>query len=150
MPSFLNPNDREQLAERIGRLHAGSAALWGKMNVAQMLAHSQKPLEVSLGQLNLPVSIFGKLAGGYFKKKFASGKPFSKNLPTVPQFRTHQLATGFDEARQQFLGKMDAFAQAAASNQLSTRHPFFGKLSPDDWGTLLYAHTDHHLKQFGV
>jgi hypothetical protein len=29
-------------------------------------------------------------------------------------------------------------------------HPIFGTMSPQDWGVLLYKHTDHHLRQFGL
>ena len=28
-------------------------------------------------------------------------------------------------------------------------HAFFGKLSGDEWGQLMYKHIDHHLRQFG-
>ncbi|MBP9797478.1 MAG: DUF1569 domain-containing protein, partial [Chitinophagales bacterium] len=30
------------------------------------------------------------------------------------------------------------------------KHPFFGKLSPEEWDTLTVKHLDHHLRQFGV
>ena len=29
-------------------------------------------------------------------------------------------------------------------------HPLFGPMSARDWNRLLYRHTDHHLRQFGV
>ncbi|HVG42870.1 MAG TPA: DUF1569 domain-containing protein, partial [Chitinophagaceae bacterium] len=30
------------------------------------------------------------------------------------------------------------------------QHPFFGKLTADEWANLAYRHLDHHLRQFGV
>ena len=29
-------------------------------------------------------------------------------------------------------------------------HPLFGPMTAGDWNRLLYRHTDHHLRQFGV
>ena len=29
-------------------------------------------------------------------------------------------------------------------------HPAFGPMSHKAWGKLVYKHTEHHLKQFGV
>jgi hypothetical protein len=29
-------------------------------------------------------------------------------------------------------------------------HPYFGKLSPEEWAILKWKHYDHHLRQFGV
>lgn len=29
-------------------------------------------------------------------------------------------------------------------------HPLFGTMSARDWGVLMWKHTDHHLRQFGV
>ena len=29
-------------------------------------------------------------------------------------------------------------------------HSFFGRLSGDEWGRLMYKHLDHHLRQFGL
>jgi Protein of unknown function (DUF1569) len=29
-------------------------------------------------------------------------------------------------------------------------HPVFGAMTARDWNRVLYRHTDHHLRQFGV
>jgi hypothetical protein len=29
-------------------------------------------------------------------------------------------------------------------------HSFFGRLTPEEWATLMYKHLDHHLRQFGA
>ncbi|HHT9020342.1 TPA: DUF1569 domain-containing protein [Flavobacterium psychrophilum] len=31
-----------------------------------------------------------------------------------------------------------------------TDHPFWGKMTDDDWNKLMWNHVDHHLRQFGV
>jgi hypothetical protein len=47
-------------------------------------------------------------------------------------------------------GLVDRFATAGPAG--CTRHPhsFFGRLTPEEWATLMYKHLDHHLRQFGV
>ena len=29
-------------------------------------------------------------------------------------------------------------------------HPFFGRMTGEEWDRLLWKHLDHHLRQFGV
>jgi Protein of unknown function (DUF1569) len=29
-------------------------------------------------------------------------------------------------------------------------HPFWGKMTYEDWNKLMWKHMDHHLKQFGA
>ena len=29
-------------------------------------------------------------------------------------------------------------------------HPFWGKMSTEDWNSLMYLHINHHLEQFNV
>ena len=40
--------------------------------------------------------------------------------------------------------------KAGPSTIIITQHPFWGKLTEEDWNTLMWKHLDHHLKQFGV
>lgn len=36
------------------------------------------------------------------------------------------------------------------SDEAAGDHPIFGRMSVRDWGVLLYKHTDHHFRQFGI
>ena len=42
------------------------------------------------------------------------------------------------------------FHEGGESQCTSHPHPLFGKITPLEWGTGMYKHLDHHLKQFGV
>ena len=53
MAKIFNIESNTSLVERIERLTLESKALWGKMNVSQMLLHAQKPLDVVEGTLIL-------------------------------------------------------------------------------------------------
>jgi LPS sulfotransferase NodH len=47
-------------------------------------------------------------------------------------------------------GLIDRFAAAGPQGCTKNPHSFFGRLTPQEWATLMYKHLDHHLRQFGV
>ena len=52
--------------------------------------------------------------------------------------------------RERLAGLVDRFSAAGAAGCTRHPHPFFGELTPAEWGTGMYKHLDHHLRQFGV
>jgi hypothetical protein len=56
--NLFEPSVKMDIVDRINTLTRETKALWGKMNVAQMLAHCQKPLGAIVGE--------HKLKGIYF------------------------------------------------------------------------------------
>ncbi len=134
--------------ERINKLTPDSPALWGKMNVAQMLAHCQVPIKVALGELNPKGGLLALLFGKMVKKVLLEEKPLKQNQPTMKEakildkrdFETEKLAL------------IELVKRFATGPGVLTKkpHPFFGPLTVDEWNTLQYKHLDHHLRQFGV
>ncbi|MEO7313307.1 MAG: DUF1569 domain-containing protein [Chitinophagaceae bacterium] len=148
MENLFASSVTEKIINRIGKLDAGIAPLWGKMNVSQMLAHCSVPIGASLGDQQLKRSFIGYLFGSMAKKSLLKDKPFPKNLPTDKSF----VISGqmeFEIERQKLVAVIHRFA-AANSASFSHVHPFFGKMHADEWGILTYKHLDHHLQQFGV
>src|SRR5689334_6381833 len=86
MKSIFDPAVVSELTDRLNRLKPDSRAEWGKMNVGQMLAHVQSPLQVALGELKLKRSIAGRLFGSIARKRLAGDQPFGRNLPTDNAF----------------------------------------------------------------
>ena len=73
-----------------------------------------------------------------------------KNSPTAPELDQNQGGTKPQtlEAEKQIIAqKIDQFLQQPDT---TTAHPFFGKLTRNDWARLSYVHIDYHLKQFGA
>jgi hypothetical protein len=149
MPSIFSPSDYQQLVQRFEKLTPSTPAKWGKMNVAQMLGHLQPPLMVTLGYTKSKRGFIGFLFGGMAKKKLLSGKPFSKNLPTDKSFIVTD-ARNFEEEKQKFMKLLHELHTKGAAGVTSGEHPFFGKMTPEDWDALSWQHFDHHLRQFGV
>ena len=46
----------------------------------------------------------------------------------------------------QLIGRLSSEGPDRAEGRV---HPFFGKLTGEQWGILVHKHIDHHLRQFG-
>ena len=148
MKSLLEAEENASFVQRVENLRADSGPEWGKMNVAQMLAHCQKPFLVAAGELKLKRALIGRLLGGWAKKKFVDGDaPFGHNGPTDPHFLVPG-ASDFEREKAQLIDLVRKFGEHGA--QTRDPHPFFGPMTGEDWDRLMWKHLDHHLRQFGV
>lgn len=141
--------DKNEIINRIDELHPNSKPMWGKMSVSQMLAHCIEPIKVAMGETKLKRNLFGILFGKTAKKKLISESPFPKNLPTVKSF----LVTNepdFYASQQSLKDAIQKMYDTDKKEMAARPHPFFGKMTENEWGVLGYKHLDHHLKQFDV
>ncbi|RYZ90830.1 MAG: DinB family protein [Proteobacteria bacterium] len=148
MNDLFNPESARALMDRLEKLEAQQPPLWGRMNAAQMLTHCQAPFAVYFGELELRQSVAGLLFGRFAKRKLFSGKPWPRGLPTAKEFVVTDERS-FEEERE----KLEALIRRFTDNSLllhPPRHPFFGKMTAQEWSHLAYRHLDHHLQQFGV
>jgi hypothetical protein len=83
---LFDPGVKKEILDRVNRLTSQSQPQWGKMNVAQMLAHLQMPIGSALGVYTLPRTLLGKIVGPLVKAGMYSEKPFKRNSPTDPSF----------------------------------------------------------------
>ena len=137
---------KQDIINRINKLTPGSQRQWGKMDVAQMLAHCQMPLGVAVGKHTLKGSFFIKLIGPLFKKKLFNDQPFKQNLPTDKSFKMTD-PKDFEYEKQSLIQMINDFSETTMSGE---PHPFFGKLTKEEWSKGTWKHLDHHLMQFGV
>lgn len=150
MKSLFNQSDNRELIDRINKLNASTPAIWGKMNVSQMLSHSQAPLQVAFGELKLKRGLISVLLGGIIKKKLMRDeKPFDRNLPTDKAFIIADQKV-FEEEKRKLSELVQRFVLKGPSALTKETHPFFGKLTAHEWDVLQWKHLDHHLRQFGA
>ena len=81
MASLFVSADNAEILRRIRTLRPDTPSKWGKMDVAQMLAHAQAPLRVATGELNLKRSLVGLLFGRLAKKRRMSRSHRIASLP---------------------------------------------------------------------
>ena len=148
MESLFTSDGNRRIVERIMKLDSAHAPLWGKMSAAQMVTHAQRPLQVALGELKLKRGIVGLLFGKMVKKSLAKPGNFKPNLPTAPQFVVHDQPD-FMKERKHLIRMVEEFGNRKESVTAFV-HPFFGKMTTEEWDLLQWKHLDHHLRQFGV
>lgn len=139
-----------ELKSRIAQLEPGSVRQWGKMNAPQAMAHCAIAMEWAVGDIRPPRMFIGRIFGPLAKSKvLKDDAPVGKNSPTA---KSLVVANERDLAKesQRLCVLIDRFSEGGP--QACTKHPhtFFGPLTPEEWGRLMYKHLDHHLRQFGV
>ena len=148
MPSLFQPQDRQEILNRIQKLNPDAIAEWGKMDVKKMLRHCQAPLQVALGELKLKQGLIGLLFGKMAKKSLLKPEPFKRDLPTAPQFKVGDIPLEFENEKQKLISLIKQFGEAGPQNDRG-KHPFFGTMNENEWDQLQWKHLDHHLRQFG-
>lgn len=149
MKNLFQPEVLEEVTQRINKLQPNSKRLWGKMEVAQMLAHCTAALEVGAGEKFPPRMFIGRILGPFVKPMFTNEKPFKKNGPTDKSFLVIDQRN-FEKEKSRLLELINKFSSGGPEKVTSHPHSFFGKLTPMQWSTGMYKHLDHHLRQFGV
>lgn len=149
MKSLFDPTDREELLQRLGRLHAESPRQWGKMDPAQALTHCAIAMEAATGDRPMAQKFLGKLLTPFIRSSVLGEKPFSRDSPTDPTFRVSD-PRDFEAERERLTGLIARFVQRGPSEAAQATHAFFGRLTGEEWGRLMHKHLDHHLRQFGA
>ncbi len=148
MKNIFNPQNNQELIERLSHLSPDAKPIWGKMNVCQMVKHCQKPLEVAQGTHKLKRGLLGFLFGKMAKKSFLVEGNLKKNMPTDPSFKVEETPE-FENEWQLLVALVTKFGKKGPEVIADKKHPFFGEMTDEEWGQLQYKHLDHHLKQFG-
>jgi len=150
MKTIFDKNIRVKLSERIGQINQNDKAQWGKMNTFQMLKHNTYWNSWILGKDDHTYKqefigkIFGKMA---LRKMIKNEKPFDKNIPTSAQFKVKESNGDLESEKSKWISLIREYENYSNPNFV---HDFFGKMTKEQIGVLVYKHTDHHLRQFGV
>jgi hypothetical protein len=149
MKTLFQAEAVEEVISRIEKLQPTTKHEWGNMDAAQMMAHCSATLDVASGRVILPRMFIGRILGPFVRSGFTNDTPFSKNGPTHKSF---VIADKRDFAREQaqLKDRVRRFHQGGEAQCTKHPHAFFGRLTAQEWGTGMYKHLDHHLRQFGV
>jgi len=150
MKNLFEPARVNEVKERIGRLRPDSDRQWGRMNAAQAVAHCTAGFELALGERLPSRLLMGRIIGGIVKPKVVGNdEPLRRNSPTVKGLVVND-DRNLETERERLCGMIDRFCAAGPMGCTGHPHSFFGRLTPEEWATLMYKHLDHHLRQFGV
>ena len=149
-PNIFTEEVSQQVVGRINKLAPETQAQWGKMNVAQMMAHCNVAYDfVYTDKYPRPKGLKKFLVTLFAKKAVTGPKPYAKNGRTAPEFL---VASEQDFKAEQgkltdYLAKVAGEGEGAFEGRASHA---FGSLTAEEWNNSFYKHLDHHLTQFGV
>ena len=148
MKSLFNESDYKEIRKRIEDLTDGNLRQWGKMEIAQMLAHCSVGFEMAIGKVPFvdKSNFFTRAIMKKMVLRMIEKGDFGKNLMTFSIYRIKNDRS-FEREKARLMENIDAFYRLADKKEF-VRHPYFGELSKEHWGTLQYVHTRHHLSQF--
>jgi hypothetical protein len=149
MKSLFEFSTQVEITDRIQKITPEASALWGKMNVAQMLAHAANGLEMAMGIIHPKRIFIGRIIGPMLRKKYSDEKPFDHSSPTSNELITIGQTKDFSIEKHRLLELVKKFSTGGEPIATQHPHPFFGSLTPREWGIGMYKHIDHHLRQFG-
>jgi hypothetical protein len=147
--NLLNKEAAGHLISRAQLLHPGSKALWGQMNVSEMLLHC-----------NLANAQIFEENHQYKKTTFKQYLLRILALYIAPDFQKNRKgderndtkgktdAAQFDSLKAKFIQTISRFPEH--QGPLTLPHIAFGNISTKQWGIAAWKHIDHHLRQFGV
>jgi hypothetical protein len=150
MKNLFDAATAEGVRARIAQVTPDSVRVWGTMYPAQMLAHCSLAMEMAVGDRNPPPMFVGRIIGPMLRRiALGNDDPLRRNSPTS----AHLLVQGdrnLEAERTRLTGLIGRFTSGGPAGCTTHPHTFFGRLTPEQWATLMYKHTDHHLRQFGV
>ncbi|MBK6445981.1 MAG: DUF1569 domain-containing protein [Bacteroidetes bacterium] len=150
MKNVFKQSDAVEVIDRINKLNPETKALWGKMNVSQMLAHCNVTYELIYEDKHQKPNAFMKLVLKLLVKSSVVGeKGYKKNNPTAPQFLIKE-ERNFEIEKKRLVDYINKTQQLGESEFDGKVSHSFGKLNKTEWNNMFYKHLNHHLAQFGV
>ena len=150
MENIFSTDGAQFFLNRLNKLTPESKAIWGKMNVSQMLAHCNITYEMCYENKHKKPTGLVKFILKFFVKKFVTNEvPYKKGGKTAPQFIiTDQKEFEIEKTR---LKNYILKTQELGSTHFEGKESLsFGILSSKEWNNMFAKHLDHHLNQFGV
>jgi hypothetical protein len=150
MKNIFQPAVTGEIIERINNLAPTTAQLWGKMNVAQMLAHCNVNYELVYDDIHpKPGPVMKFILKTLVKSKVVNEKPYPKNNQTAPAF----IIKGereFEKEKVRLIDYINKTQKLGETHFDGKESHSFGVLTKTEWNNMFFKHLDHHLNQFGV
>jgi len=149
LKNLFDANTYHEVVNRMDSLTPQTQRQWGKMDVAQMLAHLKESFKVPLSETKMPRMFLGYILGWMIKPKLYDDSVIKKSVPTSPAFVINDTRDFYEEGAE-LKAQIDQFHNGDKNKIGQFPHPMFGSFTQDQWGKAMYKHLDHHLTQFGA
>lgn len=153
MKSLFDNAAYAEMVGRINQLASDSQNQWGKMTVNQMLCHVTDPIRDILG-IRQTTPVTPPEMWPQIKAMVLVEEDWSENLPTFPPYLQGEGGggtppVGFEQDRTALIDLLQEFINTPVDYTFQP-HAGIGLLTRNEFGQLIWKHTDHHLRSFGV
>ncbi|MBK0402961.1 DUF1569 domain-containing protein [Adhaeribacter sp. BT258] len=150
MKNVFEPAVSTDLISRINKLSPQTQPLWGKMSVAQMLAHCNVTYEMVYEEKHpKPNALVKFMLKLFVKNTVVNEKPFKQNGQTAPAFLIKD-EKNFEAEKDRLVNYIQKTQQLGKTHFEGKESHSFGVLNSQEWNNMFYKHLEHHLTQFGV
>ncbi len=150
LPNVFTTEVSNNIIDRINKLTNNNPAQWGKMSVAQMLAHCNVTYEMAYENIHPKPNFFMKfILKSFVKKAVTNEVPYKHNSQTAPQFII-KTDKDFAVEKNRLIQYIQKTQQLGEANFNGKESHSFGVLNTTEWNNMFYKHLDHHLTQFAV
>jgi DinB family protein len=144
----------EELVRRARKLSPDARPRWGRLSARQMLCHvtdvgrlvlgeiPTRPRDPALAPRAKPLSHFPMKQLVLYFLPWPHGVRGPREAFTTPP-------GALDEDVKMLEAVLSRFKECEPKD-VWPPHPLFGRMSTADWDRLLYRHTNHHFRQFGI
>lgn len=150
LPNIFTVEVANEIINKINLLTPVTQPKWGKMSVAQMLAHCNVSYEMVYSDIHpKPNALLKLILKALVKKKVVGEAPYEQNSKTAPQFIIKETKD-FEKEKLRLIDYIVKTQQLGESYFEGKESNSFGTLNKTEWNNMLYKHLQHHLTQFGV
>ncbi len=150
MDNIFQPEVTEAIISRIEKLTPDAQPQWGKMNVAQMLAHCNVTYELVYDDKHpQPNGLMKWMLKTFVKNTVVNDTPYKHNSRTAPVFLIAD-ARDFAKEKARLIEHIRHTQQLGQAHFEGKESHSFGKLKSGEWNNMFFKHLDHHLRQFAV
>jgi hypothetical protein len=152
MKTLANPEDEQEIVERLLQIGPATEGKWGKMMAAEMICHLSDSFRVIIGEREAEPN------SNWFKRSVykwvALRLPvrWPHGIKAVPECDPELDGThpaDFESDVNELLRLLERFTTEPWDFDWQA-HPIFGEMSDEEWLRWGYLHMDHHLRQFGA
>ena len=151
---LFHPEAKGILLQRLGSIAPDSERRWGRMTAPPMVCHLGDTFRVATGER--PAQPIGGMLEHTLMRWIALHTPLpwpKGKIRSAAELDQEVAGTRPSDFRQdvtELERLIERFAASERGEMEGREHPFFGRLSAQEWGCFAYRHTDHHLRQFGA
>lgn len=137
----------------MGTIQPNALPIWGKMNPQQMVEHLVEYVGIAYGKVPVDQILSDEARVAKMQMFLHTEKPFMENTPNplMPSEPPATTMANMEDAIHTLQASINEFFNTYEHNPaLVLSNAFFGELNFELQVRLLYKHTKHHLRQFGV